>query len=60
MRNYKRENELLNQNKERVEIRVPKELGLKFKEALKKQGLSINQWGKQKIEEYLDKFPEKP
>ncbi len=55
-RNYKKEAEWLKENYKRFEIRVDKELGEQFANLIKKQGISVNQWGSEQIKKYLKKF----
>lgn len=52
-RDYKKETNWLNTNYKRLEIRVKKEQAEHFTEQLKKEGKTVNGWGNEQIEKYL-------
>ncbi len=56
-RDYKKENEWLNENYKRFEIRVKKNVAEKFLKYLNEDEnyLSVNSWGNKQIEKYINK-----
>lgn len=53
MRNYEKESQWEKNKYERMQCKIDKELGIKFKEYLKENGISFADWLRKKIKEEL-------
>jgi len=54
MRNYKSEYKWAQKKYDNLRIRINKELGLEFREKLKKDKKTINGWATEQVEKYLN------
>lgn len=52
-RNYKKETEWSNAKYDVLRVRLEKETGEKFREKLKKDGITISEWMRENVESYL-------
>lgn len=53
-RDVRKETQWLKENYKRIEIRVKKEQAEQFIEQLKKENKTVNGWGNEQIQKYLD------
>lgn len=54
MRNYKKEAEWSKGKYERIEVKIDKEEGQKFKKRLKEKGITASKFFKEKIKNFLE------